>query len=102
METNVSINQLFASDSPMNLETCIKAAEKDAARFMSKAGFIKIKHEAGCQNSSLESTTDGALGAARVYTKNLGQKDRSAKVAFIGEHISEAIHTLRTFLYSKK
>lgn len=97
MKTQVSISPLmFKKDNPKNIGSCISAAGAAATDCLALSNFIKTKHEAGCENTSSESTTNGVLKSAGTLTSLLSSESKP-EAAFFGEHLREAVRTVKSF-----
>ncbi len=97
MEPNISIQSLLKKDGQSILE-CVSKAESKAIDFIAKSTFIRDKHQKGRKNKSFESTLTGALQTTESITEHL-QKETPTTVTFFGEHIREAIRTIRAALH---
>jgi hypothetical protein len=91
----ISIKDLFGNDFSSNVKESMKHSTDTAQHFLSKAGFIKKKHEAGMTNHSLASTYEGTVKVAETISKSMGVKPERTEETFFGENIKEAIGILK-------
>lgn len=91
------LSTMYNEENPSNIINCINNADEKAKVFIGKSSFIKSKHEAGCINTSLESTIEGSLRGADTFAGSMLWATEP-KETFFGEHACEAIQIIKDFM----
>ena len=95
---DVSAKQL--SSAGLTLQDAISAATDHAKTVLTSGEFVRMKRNEGNMNSSLESTSEGAINAAdkiaRHFDLDVTHKSTKARSrAFFGENIRRTVAAFR-------